>query len=230
MKNNKTLRSKFSSQFENIYKSTKNSDAKIKYQKFNFQPYYIYDLDKTTNNLIVYFSNLEEHFNLINKLTDDFNSILKFAKLKSYLEKNNVKKEKKYFKNCSMVRYTYSFEITNKILFDGNKIKYEKVLSLDDNINKSNLIIYILDVYLYPSNNHILDGTNLIDELASGSPDWFYYTHLKKYTRSYGNYFIANYKNKNKNIIQKNIDESLNLINDLIDSIDSIDLESIEKN
>lgn len=227
MKNNKTLRKKLLSQFENIYKSSKVSDAKIKYQRFNFQPYYIYDLDESINNLIIYFSNLEEHFNLINKLTDDFNSILKFAKLKKYLDNNNIQKKKEYFKNSSMVRYTYNFEITNKMLFDENKIFYEKVLSND--VIKSNSIIYILDIYLYSSNDYMNDGTNLIDELTSCSPDWFYYMHLKKYTHSYGNYFIKNYKNKNKTLIQKNINESLNFVAS-IDYIDSIDLESIEIN
>lgn len=221
MENNKTLRSKHTSKFENIYRCSKQTNAKIKYQKFDFNPSYIYDYDEQNNNLIIYFSNLEEHFNLNEKISYDnnLNKLLKFKKLKKYLDKNNIKKEKKYLKNASLVRYIYKFEITNKILFSENNIFYDKILL------NNNYISYILDIYLYPNNDYMNDGTNLIDEFVGYSPDWFYYTHLKKYTHSYGNYFIKNYKNKNKNILHKDINETLNY-----DLIDSIDLESIEKN
>lgn len=99
MKNNRTLRSKYSSKLENIYECCKATDVKIKYQKFNFQPSYIYDYDETNDILIIYFSNLEEHFNLKGKifLDGDSNKLFKFKKLKKYLDKNNIHREKKIY-------------------------------------------------------------------------------------------------------------------------------------
>lgn len=118
-----------------------------------------------------------------------------------------------------MVRYIYKFEITNKMLFNDENIFYDKA-----SLNVRELYItYVLDVYLYSNNNYMNDGTNLSDTIGRTSPDWFYRTHLKKYTYSYGSYFIKNYKNKNKNTIQNNIDESLL-------NFDFLDLSIIEKN
>lgn len=221
MKNNSTLRSKYSSKLENIYKCCKETDIKIKYQKFNFQPSYIYDYDETNNILIIYFSNLEEHFNLKGKISldGDLNKLFKFKKLKKYLDKNNIYRDKKYIKNDTMVRYIYKFEITNKMSFNKDNIKNDKASFKE----KQYYITYVLDVYLYSNNNYMNDGTNLSDRIGGFSPDWFYYTHLKKYTYSHGTYFIKNYKNKNKNTIQNDIDESLL-------NFDLIDLSIIEKN
>ncbi len=95
MENNKTLRSKYSSKFENIYKSTKvNDGGKIKYKKYNFEPEYIYD--EIDDILVIYFSNLEEYFNLKDKIlySTDFTKIFKLNKLKKFLDSNNSKKEK----------------------------------------------------------------------------------------------------------------------------------------
>ena len=232
MENNKTLRSKYSSKFENIYKSTKvNDGGKIKYKKYNFEPEYIYD--EIDDILVIYFSNLEEYFNLKDKIlySTDFTKIFKLNKLKKFLDSNNSKKEKRYFKSSCMIRYVYYLKITNKMIFSKNKIFYDKV-ELNDDTNYE--IMYLLDIYLYPNNNYMNDGTNLIYEFGRNSPDWFYYSHLKKYTHSYGSYFIKNYHEKNRNIIINNI---INIDND-IDNIlinfehdcSLIDLESIEKN
>lgn len=223
MKNNKTLRTKYSSKFENIYKCAKETEAKIKYQKFNFQPKYIYEYDKQKDNLVVYFSNLEKHFNLDEKVFcySDLNKIIKFKKLKKYLDKNNHKKTKRYCKNSTMVSYIYEFKIMNKILFCKNNILYDKVF--ENEIGENNVIIYELDVYMYPNNDYTNDGENIIERIQSFSPDWFYYNHLKKHTYSYGNYFIKNYKTKNRNNNQQSI-------NDYFNNFDDIDLESIEKN
>lgn len=92
MENNKTLRKKYSNRFENIYESSKKTDAKLKYHKYNFQPYYIYE--EIDENIIVYYSYLEEHYKLHEKVIylTDLTSIFNLKKLKKFLDENKLKK------------------------------------------------------------------------------------------------------------------------------------------
>lgn len=53
-----------------------------------------------------------------------------------------------------MVRYIYDLQITNKIIFNNNKIFYE-------NISSSDTVTYTLDIYLYPHNKYMNNGTNI---------------------------------------------------------------------
>ncbi len=93
-----------------------------------------------------------------------------------------------------MIKYYYELPATNKIILDKNdKICFEDAT---ENI----LILYELNVYIYPNNNYTNDGIDINRDAMCYSPEWFIITNSKKdiYTK----------KNKiKKNKINIDLDE-----------------------